>query len=269
MKWDSVGRKLAPLAIENITVYIACLQSLCFIFQQVKPNFFDSLILDPHLVMQGEVWRLVTCALLPTSGNIVFLFFELMFFIIFGTALEREWGALRYNLYLLIGYLASVAAVFAVGTSASVGTTVYFETSVFLAFAWLYPDYIIQLFFIIPCKVKWLAWLTWAFYGFKFISGGHQQQALVLASVANFLLFMGRDILVYLKFIPAIPRGKKKAAVVEAFHRCALCGVTDQSNRKMEFRYCPDCAGTPCYCIDHIENHVHRTQPAEAENVRS
>ena len=41
-------------------------------------------------------------------------------------------------------------------------------------------------------------------------------------------------------------------------HVCAECGVTDQSDRKMEFRYCPLCTGTPAYCINHIQNHQHR-----------
>jgi hypothetical protein len=36
-----------------------------------------------------------------------------------------------------------------------------------------------------------------------------------------------------------------------------VCGKTDLSNPKMDFRYCSKCAGNQCYCADHIFNHEH------------
>ena len=40
-------------------------------------------------------------------------------------------------------------------------------------------------------------------------------------------------------------------------HKCTVCGRTDVSNPELEFRYCSKCNGYYCYCIDHINNHVH------------
>ena len=40
-------------------------------------------------------------------------------------------------------------------------------------------------------------------------------------------------------------------------HKCAVCGVTDQDDPNMEFRYCSKCNGYYCYCANHINNHVH------------
>ena len=40
-------------------------------------------------------------------------------------------------------------------------------------------------------------------------------------------------------------------------HKCAVCGITDADHPEMEFRYCSKCDGYFCYCMDHINSHVH------------
>ena len=40
-------------------------------------------------------------------------------------------------------------------------------------------------------------------------------------------------------------------------HKCLVCGRTDTEYPDLEFRYCSKCKGYCCYCIDHINNHVH------------
>lgn len=40
-------------------------------------------------------------------------------------------------------------------------------------------------------------------------------------------------------------------------HKCAVCGITDAEDPNMEFRYCSKCSGYYCYCMAHINNHVH------------
>lgn len=46
-------------------------------------------------------------------------------------------------------------------------------------------------------------------------------------------------------------------------HKCTVCGRTDTDYPNLEFRYCSKCNGYYCYCIDHINNHVHITTPPE------
>ena len=43
-------------------------------------------------------------------------------------------------------------------------------------------------------------------------------------------------------------------------HKCCVCGRTDADYPDLEFRYCSKCAGYRCYCMDHINNHVHVTE---------
>ncbi|MBR4098714.1 MAG: hypothetical protein IKK44_01845, partial [Clostridium sp.] len=40
-------------------------------------------------------------------------------------------------------------------------------------------------------------------------------------------------------------------------HKCTVCGVTDADDPDMEFRYCSKCNGYYCYCMNHINDHVH------------
>jgi hypothetical protein len=41
------------------------------------------------------------------------------------------------------------------------------------------------------------------------------------------------------------------------YHRCTICGITDRTDPKMEFRYCSKCAGSCCYCMEHLRAHEH------------
>jgi hypothetical protein len=216
------------------------------------------MFLVPALVLQGEVWRLVTFLFIPPlTINPVFVFFGFYFLYLMGTALESYWGSFRFNVYLLIGWLATVAVSFV--TPMEPASNAYLLGSIFLAFAFLYPDYQILLFFVLPVKVKWIALLTWVMYAYKLIAGPWSSRLEVVAAVLNFGVFFGHTVYLRVKYGARKAGARaKKAVVAEApFHVCAKCGVTDKTNPKMEFRYCPECDGTPGYCIDHINDHEH------------
>ena len=68
------------------------------------------------------------------------------------------------------------------------------NTSLFLAFATLYPDFELLLFFFIPLKVKWLAWFVWLTVAFSFILGSFGTRVAIGASLFNYMLFFGADI---------------------------------------------------------------------------
>jgi len=109
-------------------------------------------------------------------------------------------------------------------------------------------------------KIKWLALLTWIGYFLTVAFGDWFSRLLVLASVANFLLFFGKDI------VERVRLGRRRMATQAArlavkerpfFHRCTVCGITDRTNPAMEFRYCSKCAGARGYCTEHLRNHEH------------
>ena len=149
----------------------------------------------------------------------------------------------------------------------------YLDLSLFLAFATLYPNLQFLLFFIIPVKAKWLAWLDAALLAFNFISylaqGAWPYAMLIVVSILNYLIFFWSDLMYYVRRQKrSTSRGAmnfKRAAEAKKqqtgyLHKCAVCGRTDTDYPNLEFRYCSKCVGNYCYCMDHINNHVHITQ---------
>jgi hypothetical protein len=255
---DPLERRFGRWAIPGVTLYLVFFQSLCFVFIMARPTYGEHLVLISSRVLHGEPWRVVTFLLEPGSRKPLWVIFKLWFFYFVGTALESHWGAFRYNIYLLIGWLATIAASFLLPDG--IATNAFIGLSVFLAFAYLWPDFEIRLFFILPVRVKWLALIAWIGVGLTFLIGTPMMRIMAVVPVLNFLLFFGSSLAHRAGYkeprlsAKSVREGKGEPA----FHTCVICGVTDTSNRKMEFRYCPDCAGTPCYCIDHINAHEHR-----------
>jgi len=61
-------------------------------------------------------------------------------------------------------------------------TSEFLYMSIFLAFAYLNPNYELLLFFIIPVKVKYLAWFDVVFTVLSIISGRRQESPLYCLS---------------------------------------------------------------------------------------
>ena len=72
-------------------------------------------------------------------------------------------------------------------------TNMYLNLSLFLAFAIIYPNFQVRLFFIIPVKMKWLAIANAVLLGFMFINDSWAGRVVLLVSLANIILFFGKD----------------------------------------------------------------------------
>lgn len=256
---DKLERKFHRIAIPNVSLYLVMGQAFIFLFSYAGRLDVTRAMLVPALVLAGEWWRLLTFLFIPPSWSLIFIFFALYLFYLMGSALENHWGSFRYNLFLLAGYALTVSAAFL--TPYQAATNIFIGGSVFLAFAFLFPDFQLYIFFILPVKIKWLALITWLGYAWVLLTGSWQTRLSVLASIGNFLLFFGKDIVLRMRY-----GGRKMASQArditrsrEPFHRCTSCGKTDLSHPDMEFRYCPDCGGLG-YCREHIGNHEHRAK---------
>jgi len=255
---DRLERKFRPFAVPNLTMIIIMGQTLAYILGQGNPRIYEQMLLLPRLVLEGEIWRLGSfCFAIHPGSNLFFFFIAMMVFHLLGSALEQTWGTVRYNLYLLSGYVATVSVAFIYPDLPA--TTTFIGTSVFLAFAWLYPNYVFYIMFILPVQVRWLALLTWIGLIYALIAGDMQTRLFVLAGIANFLLFFGQDILLRLRSKGRRMQHKAQAAsdARRPKHECVTCGVTDKSDPTIEFRYCSKCVGAPCYCENHIRDHAH------------
>ncbi len=268
---DYLERKLGRFAVPHVTIGLIVAQIVVFFAGLLlnRPGApepaLQVLELIPERVLAGEVWRLATFLVVPPFANLVFAFFCLYFFFLMGTALERSWGTFRYNVYLLVGWAATAAVSFILPDQPA--SNAYLQGSVFLAFAYLFPDFEIYLFFLLPVKIKWLAIVTWITYFLVAMFGDWPARLLVLASVCNFLLFFGKEIV-------ERARGGRRRMETQAarlavrepayHHRCTVCGITDRTHRGMDFRYCSKCAGDHAYCMDHLASHDHVVAPDPA-----
>jgi hypothetical protein len=275
-----LNSKFGRFAIPNLTLLLIVGQVFLYVAQQLTApqggvNVMERIHMYPGAVLEGEVWRLVTFVFTPPGDNVIFAFFFWYLFYLMGTTLETVWGTFRYNVFLLIGYLASVGAAFglyfwqpALNLPADI---VFLQGTVFLAFARLYPDFTLLIMFILPVKIRWLALLTWILYGWQFLFGDWMSRVMVVASVLNYLMFFGADIWRDMK--QGHRRMRHQARAVRTpqrmVHKCAVCGLTSEEAPQTPFRYCSRCDGERCYCPEHLRDHEHVVRHAEPAGERS
>lgn len=264
---NQLERRFRRFAIPQLTLVIIVLQVLAYVLTQLPvgeplavegETIVRRLMLIPELVLQGEVWRLVTFLIVPPVTNILFAFFFWYIFYLMGTSLEAHWGDFKYNLYLLVGYLATVAVSFL--TPEMPASNAYLEGSVFFAFAYLFPNFELHLFFVLPVKIKWLALIGWIGLFLTVAFGDWNTRLMALASVCNFFFFFGREVLDRVKhgrWHMARQAARIGAKAPGYFHRCTICGINDRTHPTMDFRYCDQCVGSCGYCTEHIRNHEH------------
>ena len=264
------------IVIGNVAVYV-----LMLLTQANDANALSFLTFNLNALLHGEVWRLVTFVFVPAYSSPFALLISLYFYYWIGSTLERQWGTAKFNLYYISGTLLTVLGVVLASlitgnpylTAAGTG---YVNLSMFFAFAFLFPDTTVLLFFILPVKMKWLAYLDGALFAFDIIKaiGAHNWAGAVLPIVAllNFAVFIWPEVH-YLKerakyqnsrktvqFRQAQQQQAKQAQQQGYRHKCAVCGRTDTDYPDLQFRYCSKCVGYHCFCQDHIFNHVHFTE---------
>jgi hypothetical protein len=275
-----LNRKFGRYAVPNLTVFLIVGQVLVYVAYQLSPgqagiDILEAVQLNPAEVQNGEFWRLITFLFAPPTTNLIFAFFFWYLFYLMGTTLEAVWGDFRYNVYLAIGYLASIAMAmafwFSFGMHNQMASNAFLYGSVFLAFARLYPDFELLLFFILPVKIKWLALLTWIMYGWTFLTGEWLDRIMVVAAVLNYLLFFGREILQNAKH--GHRRMKHQAKALRSSNRirhvCHVCGLSSDDSPHTQFRYCSECDGECCYCPEHLHDHEHVVEESEESEIGS
>jgi membrane associated rhomboid family serine protease len=187
---DKLERRYGKFAIRGIMTYIVIGNLAVFLLQRVFP-LREMMMLIPARVLRGEVWRLITYIFIPPPTNVFFILFVLYFYYMIGNSLEREWGSFKLNVYYLIGMIGTTIASMFTGYS----DATYLNLSLFLAFAYLFPNFEILIFFILPVKVKYLAWLNLAYVVVTVIIGSPGAKVAAIVSLLNYFVFFGEDII--------------------------------------------------------------------------
>lgn len=280
-KIDIFCYKHPRFGIQNIMTYIVIATGAVWIFSLMDSTgtLARWLMLDPALVLKGQVWRLVTFIFVPHDYSMWLLLF-LYFYYWIGNVLEQHWGTPRFNIFLLSGIVLTAIFYFvvyftfgeAVSSILMAFGTYYIYMSMFFSFATLFPDMQVLFMFIIPMKVKWLALVDAVYFIVDVVRLPFPINLLPIVAILNYFVFFGGDLLDMLKRSSvknsktAVNFKREKARINyeeknKAYnHKCAVCGRTDTEYPGLEFRYCSRCAGYHCFCQDHINNHVHFTE---------
>ncbi|MCG3204719.1 MAG: hypothetical protein KCHDKBKB_01435 [Elusimicrobia bacterium] len=187
---NRLERSIGWMAVGHLPIYIVTAQALLYVWSMMNPESSSLLLMDPLAVQEGEYWRLLTFLFIVPFQNVIFTFFYLYFQYLCGVALEEEWGSFPLTLFYLIGALGALAGSLLVGGNTN--GAFYFNETIFLAFAALFPNFSLLLFFVLPIKIKWIAWFTWA----RILWGLYEVPILwkwaILISLANYFLFFSK-----------------------------------------------------------------------------
>lgn len=288
---NNLERKFGKYAITNLSLYIIAAYAIGYVLRFT--GSMDFITLNPYYIAHGQIWRLITWILVPPSNFDLFTIIMLFFYYQIGNTLELTWGAFRYNLYIFSGVLFSVLGAVILyyvtianglepmiaGLIVSNGfSTYYINMSIFLAFAAVYPNIQVLLFFVIPVRMKWLGIIDAVLLGYTFIASGPAVKFAVVMSMLNFIVFFlgtrnynrinPKQVHRRNQFRRATSAARSSSASFSGFnkasgpsgitkHKCAICGRTEKDSESLEFRFCSKCNGNYEYCSDHLFTHEH------------
>jgi hypothetical protein len=264
---DKLERRLGFIAVPGLMRIVVMFTALVYVLTYFNPAFIDVLQLDPARIRHGEVWRFVTYLFIPRSParsdallSPLLVVLALWFLWFIGDGLERAWGAFRLSAYFFIGMIGTTIAAFLFGAQFSSGMLV---SSLFFAFAWFYPDEVIYVMFILPVKIKWLAWISAAFLLVGFVGSPNAYRVALIVSLSNYLIFFGPEIIHNARHRRGVAKRREKFEIQsrsdeEPLHHCATCGATELTNPNLDFRVS---SNGEEYCMEHLpqaQNAVHQ-----------
>lgn len=267
---DKLDRLVAKFAIKDLMKYIMMGSFLVFALDLASDGMMTRLLyFSRPLIMQGQVWRIITFIFIPGSGSL-FVIISLFFYFYIGRILEMAWGTTRFNTYYFMGLFFTILGGFFTGYT----STMYLNMTLFLAYATTFPESMVNIYFVLPVKVKYLGYLYGAMVLFQFITASWVVRVIIFISLLNFLLFFGpgfmkdRQRKTKTHQMRRNIESAKIATKIMTIHKCTTCGITERDDPNMEFRYCTRCEGNYEYCEKHIRNHEHKTKVINMEDRR-
>ncbi len=200
-KWlDRLERRFGKLSIHNLMLIIVGAMAIVFLMNRmlmpaIGVSLTETLGFNRAAILNGQVWRVFTFLFLPPSYSLFFIIFSLYLYYIVGTALENQWGAFGFTAYYIIGALGAIISGFITGYA----TNEYLNLSLFFAFAMLFPNFEILLFFFIPIKMKWLALIDAIGFIILFVLESWSGRLAILIAVINVFIFFTPNFIDYVR----------------------------------------------------------------------
>ncbi|MGA2450089.1 MAG: rhomboid family intramembrane serine protease [Polyangiaceae bacterium] len=252
-------RRFGRFAVPNLIVVIVVGMAVVWALTWRQPELIGRLSLNWPSVRRGQLWRLGTFLFIPPASEPSWILINLYFAWWIGSSLEQHWGAFRFNVYYLCGVVASIVA----GAFASPISNTWLNLSMMLAFATLFPNVEILLFFIVPVRVKWIGVLVACSFAFELALGDWATRASIVAALSSYVLFFGEDGWRAWRGRSALGRHRRGHPVVPrqsvsplGLRQCAVCGAREADGADIRVCTCAKCGGRPRnLCLEHARNH--------------
>lgn len=294
----NLEKKLGKYAIRDLSLVITICFAASYLLNLLLPSVYELLLFMPdRIFINHEIWRIFTW-IFTTPGKVDFwVFIMLFFYFSIGRTIENRIGTFYFNLYIFGNlllttvaqllswgfvfftnsreeFMAQVLASYLYEYGGGLTMTYFLTISIFLCFALISSDAMVLLFFIIPFKVSWLAYIDAFFLLYYFISFPVIGiRATIIALAVNFAWFymMMRKATKRRKIKISAEQLKRRRAYQEQMnkakenqsssvitrHKCAVCGRTERDGDDLEFRFCSKCKGNYEYCQEHLFTHEH------------
>lgn len=192
---EKMERKLPWLSTNNVYKYVTAILLLGLIIDLFNPLFYlFNLSLNVEKILSGQVWRLVTFVFYPPSSSRSIILSLLLVYVYYSLAktLTMMWGDFKFNLYLLIGFLSQIIGAFFVYFVFKRNIIIFPTYSFFsmiMAFALSFPDAYFYIYFFIPIKAKYFAYIEVALYLIMFLTSGIEDRVAIICSAVNVFIF--------------------------------------------------------------------------------
>ncbi len=225
-------------------------------------DIYMALCFDKQLILQGQIWRLVTYIFTLGSGNMLMTLIVLYCTYSLGRAVESSWGSMKFTLYYLVTILMmDIFAMIFDGhvllyewssqtmTVGSGSVTVrywmaeFLHLSLILCYATMNPDNMFVIFFVIPIRARFLSLIYLAYSLYQVIALTVPvvflpHNLFPLVGLLSYFLFFGRDVL---DLLPLSWRVKKRKPRKKSVHTGPMEFQPAQHSAKAEV-YSHKCA---------------------------
>lgn len=275
---QNLERKWGRYAVYELHKYLIGAYLIGFLLSYLPFPITSYLAFDMNSILHGQIWRLVTWVFCTQGGSLFTLLF-LFCLIPMGRTLEHFLGTFRMNVFLMGGMLFNLIggiliyliswAILGFGLPVYL-TNYYVMLSMFMALALCIPEATVNLYFILPIKMKWMfvvyigsmLYELYQYYMYGGIIVALMMGAQIVFTLLNLFLFF------HLSKIRLTRSQRKRQRQFRAQmaseprpgsgitrHKCAICGRTENDDPDLTFRYCSKCGRE--YCQEHLFTHTH------------
>lgn len=277
---DKLERKWGRYAIPELHKYLVFAYFLGYLANMISPIMVSYMQFDMGLILQGQIWRLVTWIFSCNSTGFLTLLF-LFCLLSMGKSLEFVMGTFRMNVLLFGGMFLNLIVGILLYLVLGIPTHLsnyYTLISMYMALAICMPEAQVHLYFLIPIKMKWMLAVylfsmgleLWRYYSYG--GGGITGIILVLiygtqiiCALINMFFFyqmsksrLSRKQKQRQKQFHAQMNAQPRPGANITRHKCVICGRTEKDDPNLTFRYCSKCTGNKEYCQEHLFTHTHQ-----------